>query len=263
MNCAWLQARGVAENVGVPGANPGWPEGGFWSHTCSGIKPLELAAAAIACSDAPAALSGGELVLAALAGEDRPDSADRGLTGGRETDVPRCAVALLAVAVSGVAVPEAAVRGEGRELSVDHADRAEDVRVIGRHNAETDQLKEARIDDRALVKRRAAVPDAVGGGGVRVAVLGQAQVVGRRRRADVWAGRGQRPGVELAPARRQRSADTCSRPPDRRCAGRGWRRRPGRRSRWRSWPASSPPDSPSAPAVCTARCGPGCRASLR
>ncbi len=50
MNCAWLQASGVAEKVGVPGAKPGVPDGGFWSHTCSGMKPAALAVAAMSPS---------------------------------------------------------------------------------------------------------------------------------------------------------------------------------------------------------------------
>ena len=55
MNCAWVHANGVAENVGVPGANPAVPDGGFWSQTCSGSIPPSLATSAIeaSCCAAP------------------------------------------------------------------------------------------------------------------------------------------------------------------------------------------------------------------
>jgi hypothetical protein len=50
MNCACDHASGVAENVPVPGGNPGDPDGGWLPQTCSGIRHPGLAAAAIAAS---------------------------------------------------------------------------------------------------------------------------------------------------------------------------------------------------------------------
>ena len=79
-------------------------------------------AAARAASDA-----GSELVLAALAGEDRPDAPDRrvvrpvSVAVGRAAEVPVAAVLLLAVAVEVEAVPEAAVGRVDAELLVDDA----------------------------------------------------------------------------------------------------------------------------------------------
>src|SRR4051794_25122030 len=48
MNCACDQASGVAEKVPSPRGKPGSPEGGNWSHTCSGSIAPSLPAAAIA-----------------------------------------------------------------------------------------------------------------------------------------------------------------------------------------------------------------------
>ena len=62
-------------------------------------------------------LSGGELVLAALAGEDRPQAA--AVAGAGE----RAAVGCLAVAVEVVAVPELPARGAHAELGVDDRQR--------------------------------------------------------------------------------------------------------------------------------------------
>ena len=100
---------------------------------------------------------GEQLVLTALAGEDRPGAparAARAVLG----DQPGGAVRALAVAVHGVAVPELAARRLDREVAVDGADRRQDRRVVGRLDAEPDQLEEARIDHIALVDLgRAAV----------------------------------------------------------------------------------------------------------
>ncbi len=60
-NWACDQASGVAENVPVPGAKPGLPDGGKASQTCSGSRYPSLPVAAIAASrlaaDRPAASS--------------------------------------------------------------------------------------------------------------------------------------------------------------------------------------------------------------
>jgi hypothetical protein len=43
MNCACVQASGVAENVGSPDWKSGpVPAGGWWCHTCSGSSQLDL-----------------------------------------------------------------------------------------------------------------------------------------------------------------------------------------------------------------------------
>ena len=74
MNWACVQASGVAENVGVPGTKPSVPAGGCRSQTCSGSMAPGPAARAIVASCARAApdVAGGDLVLAALAVEQRP-----------------------------------------------------------------------------------------------------------------------------------------------------------------------------------------------
>src|SRR5690349_18441509 len=132
---------------------------------------------------------GGQVVLATFAGEYGPDPADGGLAApsavqrrgqgsGREANVPRAAVGLLAVPVPVVAVPELAAGGLHAELRIHHLDRVDDGRVGGGLDTEPDEFQEAGVDDRALADAvRPAVTDVVGGAGVGVTVLGQPQVV--------------------------------------------------------------------------------------
>ena len=49
-NWACDHASGVADSVPSPLGKPGVPDGGWSSHTCSGIRPPSLAAPAIAAS---------------------------------------------------------------------------------------------------------------------------------------------------------------------------------------------------------------------
>ena len=49
-NWACDHASGVADRVPSPLGKPGVPDGGWSSHTCSGISPPSLAAPAIAAS---------------------------------------------------------------------------------------------------------------------------------------------------------------------------------------------------------------------
>src|SRR4051794_7432931 len=131
-----------------------------------------------------AGLSGGKLVFATLAGEDRPDPPDRPERV-RRADVPRPAVARLAVPVVVEAVPERPVRGRDTKLVVDDGNRVADRRVVRALDAKPHELEEARVDDRPLVGCRwAAVADRVGRAVVRLRILCEAQVVRRRR---VWA----------------------------------------------------------------------------
>src|SRR6185503_6631796 len=97
----------------------------------------------------------------------------------RQADVPRAAVLALAVAVEGEAVPErAAIGAAGGEDLVDDGDRVAHGRVVGRLDAEADELEEARVDDLALVDARGpAVADVVGRALVRLAILREPQVV--------------------------------------------------------------------------------------
>ena len=161
-----------------PWGSPGVPDGGWSSHTCSGIRPPSLAAPAMAASWAFAVAPAVRLYSPrspAKIGHARPRVAR---VSARER-VPRLAVELLAVAVEVGAVPEAPVGGVDGELLVDDGDRVEDRRVVGALDAEAHELEEARVDDRALVGRaRPAVADRVGAAVVGVGVLGHAQVVG-------------------------------------------------------------------------------------
>ena len=91
-------------------------------------------------------------------------------SGSREADVPLAAVLLLAVAVEVEAVPEVRPLGVAdAELLVDHARACcARRRVVGALDAEPHELEEARVDDLALVDRRAAVADVVRRARVRV-----------------------------------------------------------------------------------------------
>src|SRR5436190_23287549 len=86
-------------------------------------------------------LSRGELVLAALAREDRPQAPDAVV--GPE----RPAVRRLAVPVVGEAVPEPPLQGVDAEPAIDHRKRRQHREVIGAENAEPDELQEARVHD--------------------------------------------------------------------------------------------------------------------
>ena len=103
---------GVAEKVPAPNRKPCSPVGSRPSQTCSGSIP-----AAVGGRGHRRELGGGraareQLVLAALAGEDRPRAAERAARIVIE-QTPRLAVAALAVAVEREAVPERA----GAELA--------------------------------------------------------------------------------------------------------------------------------------------------
>ena len=128
-------------------------------------------------------------LLAALGRQRRPEMA-RALPARR----PRPAVArAVAVAVPVVAVPTRPVRRRRLDRGVDDLQRAEDVRVVDVEQAEADELEEARVDDLALVERRAAVADVVRDRRVRVARLREPDEVARR----VRPGRRHRPALHL------------------------------------------------------------------
>ncbi len=81
-----------------------------------------------------------------------------------------------------------------RDLLVQNAEGGLHVRVADRQLAEPDQLLEPAVDHGALVHGGAAVAEAVGDGGVRVAGLGQPDEVARR----VGPAGGDRPGLDVA-----------------------------------------------------------------
>src|SRR4029077_5254885 len=99
-----------------------------------------------------------DLVLAPLAGADRPEVAVA-LVGRR----PRVAVrGAVAVAVAVVAEePRAGVR-RAPDRRVDDAERAGEGGVLRGQDAEADELEEARVDHLTLVEGGAAVADVVG-----------------------------------------------------------------------------------------------------
>ena len=187
-NWACDQASGVADSVPSPTGNPGLPPGGKSApQTCSGSRYPSLAAEAIWPRRVRAlrGVAQRELVLAALAAEDRPVAADRGVVGpvlGRvrgQADVPRAAVLALAVAVEGEAVPErAAIGAPGGEHLVDDGDRVAHGRVVGAARPRGGRAR-GSSDRRPCAgrRRRAAVADVVGRALVRLAVLRQPQVV--------------------------------------------------------------------------------------
>src|SRR6185436_21042782 len=89
-----------------------------------------------------------DLVLAALAGEDRPEVAVA-LVGRR----PRVAVrGAVAVAVTVVAEEPRAGVGRAPDRRVDDGQRAGDVGVVPRQDPEAGELEEARVDHAALVE---------------------------------------------------------------------------------------------------------------
>ena len=134
-----------------------------------------------------------DLVLAALAGQHRPQVAAARVVGGRR---PRAAVAeAVAVAVAVVAEEAVAAVGAAADLRVHDRQRADDVRIVVGEQAEPRVLEEAGVDHRALVEHRAAVADAVADGCVRVAGLRQADEVATVAERAVG---GQRPGLEVA-----------------------------------------------------------------
>ena len=155
-----------------PGGKPGWPAGGkSGAHTCSGsMLPVVRGRAPCArgaCARRPA-VARQQLVLAALAGEDRPVAPDRRVVGPdlgrvrREADVPRAAVLLSRRSrrsCSG-ARSSAARRRRTPSCWSTTVSVLTDRRVVGRLHAEPHELEEARVDDLALVDRRAAVADA-------------------------------------------------------------------------------------------------------
>ncbi len=91
----------------------------------------------------------------------------------------------IAVPVAVVALPAVAAGGGALDGRVDDRDAVHDRRVVRGQLAEADELEEPGVDDRALVERRAAVPDVVADGRVRVARLGEADEVGARRQGPV------------------------------------------------------------------------------
>src|SRR5262249_20461501 len=91
-----------------------------------------------------------------------------------------------------VAVPELPVRRLDAELGVDHVDGVDDGGAGGTLDPEADQLQEARVYHRALVDPvRAAVADVVGRACLRVAVLGEPEII---RAGGQGAVGGHRPG---------------------------------------------------------------------
>ena len=115
----------------------------------------------------------GDLVLAALAAQQRP----RATLGARRVERPRRAVVLLAVAVERVAVPDAPARRVGRQRRVDLRQRAGDVGVVGRFDAEADGLEDAAVDDGVLLVDAGGVAEVALGAVVGVAVVVDADVV--------------------------------------------------------------------------------------
>ena len=107
MNWPCVHASGVAERVPLPDSSPG---GGWSSQTCSGSISPSLAVLAIVSQVAVCAASGDQLVLAALASEQRPQAAARLARRVVEEQVPVVAVGLLAVAVEREAVPDRTAR---------------------------------------------------------------------------------------------------------------------------------------------------------
>ena len=155
-----------------PGSRPAVPDGGFSSQTCSGsIRPGPAVAAiearrALAAARAPAASP--ESSPSARPSYSPRSPASSGHRPARCCPArERAAVGRLAVAVVVVAVPELAARRDDAKLAVHDGKRAADVAVVGRLDAEPDQLEEARVDDAPLVDPRPAVADLVLGAGVR------------------------------------------------------------------------------------------------
>ena len=104
-------------------------------------------------------------------------------------------------------MPELAVRGVEAELAIDHWQRRQDRGVVGTQYAEPYELEEARVYNRPLVDRGAAVGDRVGGARVRVAVDGESQEVRGGREGPV---RGYGPVIELgAPVIRRGAVLSC------------------------------------------------------
>ena len=155
MNWACVQASGVAENVGVPGAKPGLSRPGRWSsHTCSGSSAAGVGGRGIVASWScsrrvrPAARSYSPRSPLS-SGQPRPCVTK--LSSGAAEDPRRRRWRSLAVAVEAGAVPVPAVRGAVRQLPVDHVQAVDDGRVVGRKHPEPDEFEEARVDDGALV----------------------------------------------------------------------------------------------------------------
>ena len=191
-SCACVHASGVARTSLPPARSPFLPVGARPSQTCSGSIPPPLAGLGHGLQQRARRAAREQLVLAALAGEDRPRAPERPARVVVEQP-PRTAVAPLAVAVEGVAVPEVA----GLQARVDDPERVEDHRVVRALDAEPDELEEARVDDAALVdvgrarSRRSRTWSPRSGS----RSLRQAQVV---RASGVRPVRGRRPALDVA-----------------------------------------------------------------
>ena len=158
-NWACVQASGVAENVGSPGREAGGrarrraevPD--LLGHQVA----LVVGRAAPSCRVALRRVPVDEGLLAALAAEQRPAASERlAATPGRPAPTG-CRRAARRTRRSWRGARTAVGRGVG-ELAVDHL-RVLRTRVVGRLDAEADQLEEAGVDDPALVDQRSAVGD--------------------------------------------------------------------------------------------------------
>jgi hypothetical protein len=168
-----------------------------------------------------------QLVLASLSGQQGPGTAQGLVVGGRE-DVPVAAVARLAVAVEGEAVPDGAVGG----VRAQRPARGRSCRRSRARRRGAGSCRRARRSSR----RSGCRPCSTAGSR---ASMSRARC---RRPAP------RRPSAIRPPSPRRRRRRRCPR-----CAGRRRPRRPGPRSRSRSCWARSRPGSPSAPAASAAR----------
>ena len=169
-NWACDQASGVAENVPVPAGEAGGT--GRWapSHTCSGSMQPSFAVGGHRRQPG-GRRAGRRPARTRRARRRRSATSGRCVTDGvgREADVPRSTVALLAVAVAGVAVPELAGRAWSTPSCASTTGSV--LRTSGSSaalDAEPHQLEEARVDDGALVDAVGPLsPIVVRGGGGR------------------------------------------------------------------------------------------------
>ena len=122
-------------------------------------------------------VAGFDLVMAALAGQERPAASDAGAVEG-------AAVRMLAIAVAEIAVPHRPRRRVGAQQRIGELERSEDQRVVGAAQPEAHELQEFGAD--LLVAAQPAVAAPVADRHDRGAGAGLGHDAGRRD-ADVIA----------------------------------------------------------------------------
>src|SRR5438067_5610922 len=82
------------------------------------------------------------------------------------------------ITVSVIAVPACSARRVGFDGCINHGERLSNRGIVERFETEAHQFQEARVDDRALIERGAAITHIITDCRVRITCLGEANKVG-------------------------------------------------------------------------------------